>query len=56
MRLNNKGFAVSIVLYSMAAIIVIILLLILGVNAANVHNQENTSDKTKEEVSNIGVE
>ena len=50
MAKRKKKFSLALSSFS------IILLLILGVNAANVHNQENTSDKIKEEVSNIGVE
>ncbi len=53
MKLNNKGFAVSIVLYSVSAIIIIVLLLILTVDATIVHNTRNQSDKIKEELSGL---
>ena len=54
--LDNKGFAVSVILYSISAVIVVVLLLILAVDAANVHNTGNMADKIKEEVSGLGVE
>lgn len=54
--LNNKGFAVSIILYSISAIIIVVLLLILAVNATNVHNTGNMADQIKEEVSGLGIE
>lgn len=54
--LNNKGFAVSIILYSISAVIVVVLLLIVAVDAANVHNTGNMADEIKEEVSGIGIE
>ena len=54
--LNNKGFAVSVILYSISAVIIIVLLLILAVDAANIHNSDNMSDQVKEEVSGLGVE
>lgn len=54
--LNNKGFAISIVLYSMSAIIILILILILGIYATNIHNTEDTAEKIKEQVSSIGIE
>jgi len=50
-KLNNKGFAVSVILYSIAAVIIIVLLLIVSVNSANVHNTLNMSEKIKEDVS-----
>lgn len=54
--LNKKGFAVSIILYSISAIIVVVLLLIVAIYAANVHNNGNLTDEIKEEVSGIGIE
>ena len=52
MKLNNKGFAASIILYSIVAIIVTVLILILSVYAMNIHNKTSLSDDVKE---NIGV-
>lgn len=54
--LNKKGFAISIILYSICAVIVVVLLLILAVNASNVHNSSNISEEIKEQVSGIGIE
>ena len=56
MKLNNKGFAVSIILYSISAVIVLILILILAVDKANVRNEINMSDKIKEELSGLKAE
>ena len=53
--LNNKGFAVSIMLYSISALIVLILLLIVAINVANIKNTSNMSDEIKEEVSRLEV-
>ena len=50
MKLNNKGFAASIILYSIVAIIIVVLLLILAVNAANVHNKTSLGDSIKENI------
>lgn len=52
MKLNNKGFAASIILYSIIAIIIMVLILILSVYAINIHNKTSLSDQVKE---NIGV-
>mgnify|MGYP001058413936 CR=1 FL=1 len=54
--LNNKGFAVSIILYSISAIIIVILLMILAVNATNAHNHENMVEEIKKKISEIGIE
>lgn len=51
--LNNKGFAVSIILYSISAIIIVVLLLILSVNATNVHNQDDMVNTIKKEISGL---
>ena len=50
MKLNNKGFAASIILYSIVAIIVTILILILSVYATNIHNKTSLSDQVKEDI------
>lgn len=52
--LNNKGFAISIILYSISAIIMVVLLLIVGINASNFHNTGNMSDEIKESLINNG--
>ena len=47
MKLNNKGFAASIILYSIVAVIVIVLVVILSIYATNLRNKTNLSDKVK---------
>ena len=54
--LNNKGFAVSIILYSISAVVIVVLLLILAVDAANAHNTNDMANKIKEEVSGLDIE
>lgn len=51
--LNNKGFAISIVLYSITAVVIVILLLIIGIDAANFHNTSNMTEEIKKEVSGL---
>lgn len=51
--MNNKGFAVSMILYSIMALLVFVMLLILGVNAANAKNQDNMSNAIKDKLSPI---
>lgn len=51
--LNNKGFAVSVILYSVSAVILVVLLLILSVTASNVHNTNNMSEQIKKEISEL---
>jgi len=53
MKLNNKGFAASIILYSIVAIIVTVLILILSVYAINIHNKATLSDKIKEDIATL---
>lgn len=53
MKLNNKGFAVSIILYSISAIIITILLLIIAVKAARVHNVSDMANEIKKELSDL---
>ena len=50
-KLNNKGFAISIILYSISAIIIAVLLLIIAVEATRVHNASNMANDIKEELS-----
>lgn len=54
-KLNNKGFAVSIILYSISAIIITVLLLIIAVEAARVQNVSNMINEIKQEISNLGI-
>lgn len=49
--MNNKGFAVSMILYSIMALLVFVMLLILGVNAASVRNKNNIAEDIKEDLS-----
>lgn len=56
MKLNNKGFAVSVILYSISAIIIVVLFLILAVDAANIHNVRNQANVIKKELSGLEYE
>lgn len=49
--LDNKGFAISIVLYSMSAVVVLVLMLIVAVNVSDVKNKNNMINEIKKEVS-----
>lgn len=51
--LNNKGFAISIVLYSITAVVIVVLMLIVGIDAANIHNTADMSEEIKKEVSGL---
>lgn len=51
--LNNKGFAISVILYSISAIIVVVLFLILSVVASNVHNTSDMAEQIKKEISGL---
>ena len=53
MKLNNKGFAVSVILYSITAILVLVLFLILGLNSVNNRNKNDMSDTIKEQLSGL---
>ena len=55
MKLNNKGFAASIILYSIVAVIVIVLILILSVYATNIRNKTTLSDEIKKNIAGIEV-
>ena len=56
MKLNNKGFAISIVLYSISAVIVFVLLLILAVDLSNAKNSSNMADQIKENISGLSFD
>lgn len=51
LKLNNKGFAVSIILYTAVILIVLILFLILSIMATITKNKIDVVDNIKEEVS-----
>ena len=51
MKLNNKGFAVSIILYSIIAVIILTLLLILVIYTTNIRTKMSLSDHIKEKIS-----
>lgn len=53
MKLNNKGFAVSVILYSISALIIVILFLILAITSAGYHNVSNQANEIKKELSGI---
>ena len=52
-RLNNKGFAVSVILYSVIAVIILILLMTVSLYATNIHNKSTQVDNIKESVSKL---
>ncbi len=52
-KLNQKGFAVSIILYTAATIVVLVLLLILSLLSANNRNTNSIVDSVKEHVSGV---
>lgn len=52
-RLNNKGFAVSVILYTAVALVVLILLLILSILSTNYSSKLTIVDTIKKEVSGI---
>lgn len=52
-RLNNKGFAVSVILYSIVTVILLILLMTVSIYATNVHNKSNQVDSIKEKISKL---
>lgn len=56
MKLNNKGFAISIILYSTAAIILVVMLLILAVDVASIKNANGLIDVIKENISGLELE
>ena len=51
MKLNNKGFAASTILYSAIAVVILVLLLILSISATNIHNKTTQADEIKEKIS-----
>lgn len=51
MKLNNKGFAASTILYSAIAVLILVLLLILSIYATNSHNKTTQADEIKENIS-----
>ena len=53
MRLNNKGFAASIILYSAVAVVLIVMLSILTIYATNTHNKTDQADDIKRNISKI---
>lgn len=53
MKLNNKGFAASIILYSAVAVVLVVMLTILSIYATNVHNKTDQADDIKEKISKI---
>lgn len=50
MKLNNKGFAISIILYSIIAVIILVMLLILSIYATNLHNKMSLADTVKNNI------
>lgn len=50
-KLNNKGFAVSIILYSIIAIILLIFVITVSVYATNLHNKTSQIDGIKQKIS-----
>ena len=54
-RLNNKGFAVSVILYSIVAVIILILLMAVSLNVTNIHNKSRQVDDIKEKISKLEI-
>ncbi len=52
-KLDNRGFAVTVVLYTSATIIVLVLILILSVLSTNNKNTLDLTDMVKEQVSGV---
>ncbi len=52
-KLNNKGFAVSIILYSIIAVILLILLMTVSIYATNINNKSKQVDHIKENLSEL---
>ena len=50
MKLNNKGFAVSVLLYSIIAVIIFVLTLILSVYSTNFHNRSSLVDTIRSNI------
>ena len=55
MKLNNKGFAISVILYSMIILIIGILYLLLGVLNARHNLSKQTNDDVRDYINNQGV-
>ena len=54
-KLNNKGFAVSIILYSIIAVILLIFMITVSVYATNLHNKTSQVDNIKERISKLDL-
>ena len=54
-KLNNKGFAVSVILYSIVAVIILILLMTVSLNVTNIHNKSTQVDNIKERISKLEI-
>lgn len=52
-RINNRGFAVSVLLYASATIVALVLILILSVLSTNNKNTLDLADMVKEQVSGV---
>lgn len=52
-KLNERGFAVSVILYASATILVLVLILILSVLSTSSRNTSNLVDMVKEQVSGV---
>lgn len=55
MKLNNKGFAISVILYSIIAVIILVLLTILSIYTINVRNKSDMADDIKEDLSTLNL-
>ena len=55
MKLNNKGFAISVVLYSIVIIILLTLTTILGIYTINVKNKQTQANEVKNELKNYDL-
>ena len=52
-RINNKGFAVSVILYSIISVILLIFLITVSIYATNIHNKSAQVDDIKESISKL---
>ena len=52
-KLNNKGFAVSIILYSIIVVVLLRLLMTVSIYAANINNKAKQVDRIKENLSEL---
>ena len=55
MKLNNKGFAISTVLYSLLIMVFLIVTLMMGIMASNRHNTKDLVTTIEEELNRYSL-